>query len=84
MIQPIDRSVLIIHQLSAKRKCNERLDETNCLDYLNAAGFNQHQYMIFRHHAADHPHLHIFWSFVLVLMELLSATATTIREVKKF
>ena len=29
------------------------------LDYLNANGFNQHQYMMFRHHDADHPHLHI-------------------------
>jgi len=28
-------------------------------DYLNANGFNQHQYMMFRHHDADHPHLHI-------------------------
>ena len=27
--------------------------------YLNANGFNQHQYMMFRHHDADHPHLHI-------------------------
>jgi hypothetical protein len=29
------------------------------LDYLNANGFNQHQYIMFRHHDADHPHLHI-------------------------
>src|SRR5687768_15104466 len=29
------------------------------LDYLDANGFNQHQYMMFRHHDADHPHLHI-------------------------
>jgi len=29
------------------------------LDYLNKNGFNQHQYMMFRHHDADHPHLHI-------------------------
>lgn len=29
------------------------------LDYLNANGFNQHQDMMFRHHDADHPHLHI-------------------------
>jgi hypothetical protein len=28
-------------------------------EYLNANGFNQHQYIIFRHHDADHPHLHI-------------------------
>jgi hypothetical protein len=28
-------------------------------EYLNANGFNQHQYMMFRHHDADHPHLHI-------------------------
>jgi hypothetical protein len=29
------------------------------LDYLHANGFNQHQYIMFRHHDADHPHLHI-------------------------
>jgi len=28
-------------------------------DYLRESGFNQHQYIIFRHHDADHPHLHI-------------------------
>lgn len=28
-------------------------------DYLKESGFNQHQYIIFRHHDADHPHLHI-------------------------
>lgn len=29
------------------------------LDYLQANGFNQHQYIMFRHYDADHPHLHI-------------------------
>jgi hypothetical protein len=29
------------------------------LDYLDANGFSQHQYIMFRHHDADHPHLHI-------------------------
>lgn len=29
------------------------------LDYLQAAGFNQHQYIMFRHHDTNHPHLHI-------------------------
>jgi hypothetical protein len=29
------------------------------VDYLDANGFNQHQYIMFRHHDADHPHLHI-------------------------
>jgi hypothetical protein len=29
------------------------------LDYLAANGFNQHQYIMFRHYDADHPHLHI-------------------------
>lgn len=28
-------------------------------DYLNASGFTQHQFIMFRHHDADHPHLHI-------------------------
>lgn len=28
-------------------------------DYLEEMGFDQHQYAIFRHHDADHPHLHI-------------------------
>jgi hypothetical protein len=28
-------------------------------EYLNNMGFDQHQYLIFRHYDADHPHLHI-------------------------
>ncbi len=28
-------------------------------EYLDANGFNQHQYIMFRHHDADHPHFHI-------------------------
>ncbi|GAC1314047.1 MAG: hypothetical protein NVSMB24_38200 [Mucilaginibacter sp.] len=28
-------------------------------EYLDQMGFNQHQYIIFRHFDADHPHLHI-------------------------
>lgn len=28
-------------------------------DYLEANGFNQHQYMMFRHYDAGHPHFHI-------------------------
>jgi len=28
-------------------------------DYLDANGFNQHQYIMFRHHDASHPHFHI-------------------------
>jgi hypothetical protein len=28
-------------------------------DYLEANGFNQHQFIIFRHYDANHPHLHI-------------------------
>jgi hypothetical protein len=28
-------------------------------DYLKESGFTQHQYIMFRHHDADHPHLHI-------------------------
>jgi hypothetical protein len=28
-------------------------------DYLDAMGFDQHQYAIFRHFDADHPHIHI-------------------------
>jgi len=29
------------------------------LDYLYANGFTNNQYMIFRHHDSDHPHLHL-------------------------
>ena len=29
------------------------------LDYLKGNGFDQHQYIIFRHNDVDHPHLHI-------------------------
>lgn len=29
------------------------------LDYLDSSGFKQHQYIMFRHYDADHPHLHI-------------------------
>lgn len=29
------------------------------LDYLQANGFTQHQYIMFRHYDTDHPHLHI-------------------------
>jgi len=29
------------------------------LDYLEANGFTQHQFIMFRHYDADHPHLHI-------------------------
>ncbi|RWY55392.1 relaxase/mobilization nuclease domain-containing protein [Mucilaginibacter gilvus] len=28
-------------------------------DYLKAQGFTNNQYMIFRHHDADHPHIHL-------------------------
>lgn len=28
-------------------------------DYLVQNGFSQHQYILFRHHDADHPHLHL-------------------------
>lgn len=28
-------------------------------DYLQESGFTQHQYIMFRHHDADYPHLHI-------------------------
>ncbi len=28
-------------------------------DYLRESGFTQHQYIMFRHHDASHPHLHI-------------------------
>ncbi len=28
-------------------------------DYLHLNGFDQHQFIMFRHHDADHPHLHI-------------------------
>jgi hypothetical protein len=37
---------------------NERMKQI-ALDYLHANGFNQHQFIIFRHYDAAHPHLHI-------------------------
>jgi hypothetical protein len=37
---------------------NEKLKQIG-LDYLEANGFTQHQFIMFRHHDADHPHLHI-------------------------
>jgi hypothetical protein len=37
---------------------NERMKEIG-LDYLKASGFEQHQFIMFRHRDADHPHLHI-------------------------
>jgi hypothetical protein len=38
---------------------NNELMKQIGLEYLNASGFNQHQYIMFRHYDADHPHLHI-------------------------
>src|ERR1700749_3432189 len=29
------------------------------LDYLEASGFSNNQYIIFRHHDSDHPHIHL-------------------------
>ncbi|WP_276372932.1 relaxase/mobilization nuclease domain-containing protein [Chryseolinea sp. H1M3-3] len=37
---------------------NELMKEIG-LEYLKASGSNQHQYIMFRHYDADHPHLHI-------------------------
>lgn len=37
---------------------NERMNEIGN-EYLKAAGFAQHQFIMFRHHDAEHPHLHI-------------------------
>ncbi|MEO5975960.1 MAG: relaxase/mobilization nuclease domain-containing protein [Chryseolinea sp.] len=42
---------------------NENLDNVKMKeignDYLKASGFDQHQFIMFRHGDADHPHLHI-------------------------
>lgn len=42
---------------------NDKLDNEKMLaiahDYLKENGFTNNQYMIFRHHDADHPHLHL-------------------------
>src|SRR5688572_26679626 len=38
---------------------NNELMKQIGLEYLKASGFNQHQYIMFRHYDADHPHLHI-------------------------
>lgn len=37
---------------------NEKMKQIG-LDYLEANGFTQHQFIMFRHYDADHPHLHI-------------------------
>ncbi len=37
---------------------NERMKQIGH-DYLKGNGFDQHQFIMFRHHDADHPHLHI-------------------------
>ncbi|HMJ70352.1 MAG TPA: relaxase/mobilization nuclease domain-containing protein [Cyclobacteriaceae bacterium] len=37
---------------------NERMKQIG-REYLELNGFNQHQYIMFRHRDADHPHLHI-------------------------
>ena len=37
----------------------DELMVTVAKDYLEAMGFDQHQYAIFRHFDADHPHMHI-------------------------
>jgi hypothetical protein len=37
---------------------NERM-KTIGLDFLEKSGFSQHQYIMFRHYDADHPHIHI-------------------------
>lgn len=42
---------------------DENLDNKTLLniasDYLKAQGFTNNQYMIFRHHDSDHPHIHL-------------------------
>lgn len=37
---------------------NERM-KSIAKDYLSELGFNQHQFIVFRHRDADHPHIHI-------------------------
>lgn len=37
---------------------NEQM-KTIGLDFLEKSGFSQHQYIMFRHYDADHPHIHI-------------------------
>lgn len=37
---------------------NERMNEIGN-EYLKSAGFDQHQFILFRHRDAEHPHLHI-------------------------
>ena len=48
-----------IHQFSAKRKYTNALMKIIGQEYLNANGFNQRQYMMFRHHDAGFAPLHI-------------------------
>jgi hypothetical protein len=40
-------------------KLNDQLLLQIAHDYLDAMGFDNNQYLIFRHHDADHPHLHL-------------------------
>jgi hypothetical protein len=40
---------------------NEKMKEIG-REYMEESGFTQHQFIMFRHHDADHPHLHILVS----------------------
>lgn len=46
-------------------------------EYLNNMGFDQHQYAIFRHYDADHPHLHI-------LVNRISYDGTVVSDSKDY
>lgn len=52
-----------VYHTSLNFSKNDQLDNQKLLaiahDYLNSSGYNNNQYFIFRHHDADHPHLHL-------------------------
>jgi hypothetical protein len=52
-----------VYHTSLNFSKDENLDNNTLVnianDYLNAQGFINNQYMIFRHHDSDHPHIHL-------------------------
>ncbi|WP_428331754.1 relaxase/mobilization nuclease domain-containing protein [Mucilaginibacter sp.] len=50
-------------------------------DYLNASGYSNNQYFIFRHHDADHPHLHLLVNRIS-FVEASCRIATIIRKAR--
>jgi len=63
LLKPALRRHVYHTSLNFSKKEAGKLDNEMLLaiarDYLNGMGFTDNQYLIFRHHDADHPHLHL-------------------------